>query len=172
MIKIHYDFTDGSELSIEEAREASKNRESFTTCCLNFFDGDHLQSGEDIFVLKKDGSYISLSELLDSDTSLAYTHKEIRRAHNTSKMLLAGAFNWKQPKPANPDEVTTNITIYSDGDDITTSIVSSSEENSVRDIEIFDQAIDCLKTNNMIANDISVKYELDYDVYQQHLPPF
>lgn len=37
MIFIHYDFHDGSELSYEEGLEKLKNKESFATCCLDFF---------------------------------------------------------------------------------------------------------------------------------------
>ena len=48
---------------------------------------------DQVRVVKKDGSYIDLRELLAGDDF--YTSKEIRSEHNLLKMLLAGAFNFK-----------------------------------------------------------------------------
>ena len=87
MITIHFDFTDGSELSYIEGLEAEQG---FTTNCLDFFCFDVL---DDVKVIKKDGSYILKSELLGSSE---YTDKEIREAHNIQKMLKANSFSWKK----------------------------------------------------------------------------
>lgn len=85
MITIHYDFTDGTELSWIEG----KNKEDdFTTNVLDFF-----TCNRDVIVIKKDGSYISSVELLANDQY--YTDKHMRPVHNIHKMLVANAFSWK-----------------------------------------------------------------------------
>lgn len=89
MIIINYDFISGNELSYVEGLEAKDN---FETNCLDFFSFDNLKY--DVKVLKKDGSYILMSELLDNDGS--YTLKQIRIAHNLQKLLKGGTFNFKQ----------------------------------------------------------------------------
>jgi len=87
MINIHFDFTDGSELSYEEGMEAEKD---FNTNCLAFFSFD---VKDDVKVIKKDGSYILKSELLGTSD---YTDREIRLAHNIEKILRANGFCWKK----------------------------------------------------------------------------
>lgn len=89
MITIHYDFSTGEEISLVEGREKKDN---FKTHCINFFDFDNLDV--DVKVLKKDGSYILLSELLLNNGD--YCEKEIRIAHNISKILLSGRFKFKK----------------------------------------------------------------------------
>lgn len=89
MIKIHFDFTDGTEVSYAEGYALGDN---FTTCCLDFFTTD-----QDAVVVKKNGEYLSVKEILLNDGS--YTKKHIRHAHNLQKLLIAGHFeDWKKPK--------------------------------------------------------------------------
>jgi hypothetical protein len=83
MITIHWDFTDGTEVSYMEGKKLGDN---FITCCLDFFSND--MDVDDITVLCKDGRYIKRS-LLHRSTS-----KEIRKEHNIYKMLVGGAFKW------------------------------------------------------------------------------
>lgn len=85
MITIHYDFTDGTELSWIEGRNKG---DAFTTNVLDFFTSDR-----NVIVVKKDGSYISSVELLANDPY--YTDKHMRPAHNIHKMLVANGFRWK-----------------------------------------------------------------------------
>jgi len=90
MIRIHYDFTDGTELSYQQGLNMQDN---FTTCCLDFFSFD--TKCEDVVVVKQNGEYISRNELLSSEY-VNYTDKEIRKEHNIQKMLKAASFKWKQ----------------------------------------------------------------------------
>lgn len=85
VITIHYDFTDGTEISWGEGvcKEAS-----FNTNVLDFFTTDR-----NVVILKRDGSYISSVELLENDPY--YTDKHIIHEHNIHKMLVANAFRWK-----------------------------------------------------------------------------
>jgi len=85
MITIHYDFTDGTELSWIEGVIKG---DSFTTNVLDFFTPDR-----DVLVIRKDGSYISSVELLANDPY--YTDKHMRPVHNIHKMLVANSFRWK-----------------------------------------------------------------------------
>ena len=89
MITIHFDFTDGSELSYVKGYEKHDN---FTTNCLDFFSFDTLV--DDVIVLCNDGSKISRNELLLNDGT--YTNKQIRKAHNIQRLLIAGTFNFKK----------------------------------------------------------------------------
>ena len=61
MITIHYDFTDGTELSYVEGLEKGDN---FTTCCLDFFNIDC--KAEDIKVIDKLGNTLYRSKLLEN----------------------------------------------------------------------------------------------------------
>jgi len=88
-ITIHYDFTDGTELSYGKAVWAN---EDFTTNCLEFFSSDNPNA----VIVKKNGSSISVRALLDN--KLGHTMKEIRKAHDLRKMLVAGKFDWKSKK--------------------------------------------------------------------------
>jgi hypothetical protein len=95
MITIHYDYTDGTEISYLEGQTKMNN---FTTCCLDFFDFNYItESCDDIIVLCKNGDSISARELLSSGHN--YCAKEIRICHNIHKMLLAGAFTFKKDIP-------------------------------------------------------------------------
>jgi hypothetical protein len=86
MIIIHFDYTDGTELSYQEGIEKGSN---FTTCCLDFFSFDTL---DNVIVLQKDGSYIDRDELLTNHNK--YSSKEIRTSHNIQKLLKANAFKF------------------------------------------------------------------------------
>ena len=83
MITIHYNFTDGSEVSYQEGLELKDN---FTTCCLDFFTMDI--ETDDIKVIKQDGSYISRK------TIQLHSSKIINKSHNIHKMLVANSFKW------------------------------------------------------------------------------
>ena len=85
MIEIHFDFTDGTEISYDEG---IKKGDNFTTCCLDFFCFD--TDVDDVVVIKKNGDYISRNHLLLNDG--AYTSKEIRKEHNIQKMLKSHSF--------------------------------------------------------------------------------
>lgn len=83
MIIIHWDFTDGTELSYYEGLVKKDN---FTTNCLDFFNMDI--EVDDIIVLKKSGETISRKNIQN------HTNKEIRKAHNIHKMLVANSFKF------------------------------------------------------------------------------
>lgn len=87
MITIHFDFTDGTEVSYAEGLELKDN---FNTNCLDFFDFD--TKVDEVQVVSKSGHFLSRNGLLYKNS---YTDKEIRKAHNIQKMLKAGTFNWK-----------------------------------------------------------------------------
>lgn len=89
MITIHYDFTDGTELSYIEGLRKGDN---FTTCCLDFFSSDNKAS--DIMVLDRKGNTLFRNRLMRGEGH--YTTKEIRISHNIRKMLIAGSFNWQR----------------------------------------------------------------------------
>jgi len=89
MITIHYDFTDGTEISYIEG---TIKKDNFTTKCLNFFSFDY---DADVMVIKKDGTSILKSDLLNENK---HTLKDIREEHNLHKMLVANAFKFL-PKP-------------------------------------------------------------------------
>ena len=88
MIEIRWDFSKGDEISYGEGLEKEVG---FATHCLEFF-SQHFW--DQVRVVKEDGSYIDLRELLAGDDF--YTSKEIRPAHNLRKMLVSGAFNFKE----------------------------------------------------------------------------
>ena len=85
MIEIHYDFTDGTELSYIEGKNC---RGAFRTNCLEFFS----TSNPNAFIMKKDGGMMSVQDLLRNDGR--FIEREIREAHDLRKMLVAGAFEW------------------------------------------------------------------------------
>jgi hypothetical protein len=96
IIRIHLDeeHLDGSRIvPLDCARRLVDNLESFDTFCTEFFQPRFLEMGYDVHVLSEDG-IITLSELMDN--THPYINKEMRRAHDTRKMLVAGAFT---PKP-------------------------------------------------------------------------
>lgn len=84
MITIHWDFTDGSEVSYAVGKALKDN---FTTNCLDFFNMD--EEVDDVVVKREDGKAIHRKFINDHING-----KEIRKAHNIHKMLVAGSFNW------------------------------------------------------------------------------
>jgi len=90
LITIHYDFTDGSEISYVEGIERG---DDFTTNCTNFF---NTYVKTDVVVIDKLGRCITKSELL-SNQGFCYIDKFIKPEHNIEKMLLANRLMWKQP---------------------------------------------------------------------------
>ena len=93
MITIHYDFTDGTELSYEEGLKAV---DDFTTNCLSFFN-NHYQKDTEVKVLRKNGKYLLKNEIL-SDKNPLYTPKQMRNSHDLERMLKANSFTWQEPK--------------------------------------------------------------------------
>ena len=86
MITIHWDFTDGTELSYIDGLIAKDN---FTTNCLDFFNMDI--DVDDVIVIKRSGDIISRKNIND------HTTKDIRIEHNIQKMLKSNSFNWLKP---------------------------------------------------------------------------
>lgn len=84
-IQIHYDFTDGTELSYDEGILA---KGGFTTNCLDFFTTDNPHA----VVVRKDGKSIIVADLLEGIGN--HTKKEIRKSHNIRKMLVSGALKF------------------------------------------------------------------------------
>lgn len=91
MIKIHYDFSDGTELLLHQAKEALIRGESFTTHCTNFFNTDNLEC----MIVCEDGRYMSVSELLENNKD-QYTDKQIRKSHNLEQLFLSGCIKWEK----------------------------------------------------------------------------
>ncbi len=87
MITIHYDFTDGTEVSYIEGCELKDN---FTTNCLDFFNND--EDVDDVVIIDKKGNRLS-RRLLMTKGDISYTNKDMREAHNIQKMLKAKSFN-------------------------------------------------------------------------------
>jgi hypothetical protein len=95
LIIIPYDYSHPDALSYMEVNDEIKKETALIfTNCLNFFDFSVYDKGYDVKVLKRDGSYILLSELLNNPH--VYTPKIIRKAHNVSKMLMANSFEFKK----------------------------------------------------------------------------
>jgi len=86
IVRIHVDFTDGTELSYVESKRATSD---FTTCCLDFF--NIKKEYEDVILVRSDGETLSRNELIDSSTPCG---REIREAHNLHKMLVAGVLGF------------------------------------------------------------------------------
>lgn len=94
MIKIHFDYVDGTEVSYAEGLHQMSIGASFSTCCLDFLDmGSEVN---EVIVVDKLGNKLSRSKLLRNDRT--YTDKYMRAEHNLQKMLKAGAFNWQVAK--------------------------------------------------------------------------
>ena len=100
MIIIHYDYTDGSEVSYFEGMILKDN---FKTCCLEFFS---TETEANVIVVCQDGRYIDRDRLLKNDG--IYTNKEIRKSHNLHKMLIGGSFDFQQAH----DERVSNIVAH------------------------------------------------------------
>ena len=93
MIKIHIDFTDGTEISYHEGLKllASEEKPSFTTNCLTFFSTSFPVN---IKVIAKCGQYIDRDELMKNIPGY-YTDREVRPGHNIYKMLEANSFDYR-----------------------------------------------------------------------------
>ena len=88
IIVIHYDFTDGSELSYIQGLNS---KTAFTTHCLEFFSTENINA----IVVKKNGEYIKVKDLLENTGF--HTKKQIRKSHKLRKMLIANVFEWAEP---------------------------------------------------------------------------
>lgn len=96
-IIIQWDFSRNVKSYIEGLELIKKGANEINTNCLNFFSFSYLSREYDVKVVKQNGDYIILSELL-TDKENEYTTKEIRWAHNIHKLLLAGALDFKKTK--------------------------------------------------------------------------
>lgn len=83
MIVIHWDFSDGTEVSYTQGKLLVDN---FTTHCLDFFNMD--VEVDDVIVLRSDGTKISRKNI-DK-----HSIKKILKSHNIHKMLVANSFDW------------------------------------------------------------------------------
>ena len=83
MITIHWDFTDGTEVSYITGKVLQDN---FTTCCLEFFNMN--QPCDDVIILRRNGQKISRNNIQLS------TDKEIRPEHDIRKLLVSGVFKF------------------------------------------------------------------------------
>ena len=83
MTEIHWDYTDGTEVSWIEGLKLGDN---FTTCCTKFFNQDIIT--DDVVVLRKDGKKVSRKNIQLS------TNKQIKIGHNIEKLLLGGALEF------------------------------------------------------------------------------
>ena len=88
MVKIHYDFTDGTEVSYKEGLDL---RDNFNTNCLDFFQVEN--EAEDVVIVSKNGKTLSRNQLLKNNGK--YTVKHIRKEHNILKMFKSGSFSWQ-----------------------------------------------------------------------------
>jgi hypothetical protein len=88
MIKINFNFTDGTEVSYLEGCEL---KDDFTTNCLDFFNND--EKVDDVIVVDKQGNILSRKLLMSNKSE--YTNRDMREEHNLQKMLKANAFNWR-----------------------------------------------------------------------------
>jgi hypothetical protein len=99
MIIIPFDYSDSDKsLSYIEVLESIKKDEKLIiTHCLEFFSFFYLDKGYDVKVIKRNGDYILLSELL-TDTENTYTQKQIRKAHNVKRLLTSNSLTFKKGK--------------------------------------------------------------------------
>lgn len=95
IIKITYDYVDENSKSYLEGNELIRLGKSFTTNCLEFFDFDIFNKRvDDVIVLKKDGTSISLRKLLGDISD--YTDKEIRETYDARVLLTSGVLKFKE----------------------------------------------------------------------------
>lgn len=92
VINIILDESTGAYMSYFEVLKAIEdgNMSSLYTHCTTFFRPHLLDKVEDVIVYGG-GSKLSLKAVLN-DKENKYIFKDIRRAHNTEKILLAGGF--------------------------------------------------------------------------------
>lgn len=90
-ITIHYDFTDGTEVSYAEGCFNVEIGKSFKTNCLDFFSND--DAIDEVMIIDKLGNELSRNKLMSNKSD--YTIKCMREAHNLQKMLKANSFNWQ-----------------------------------------------------------------------------
>lgn len=105
MIIIHYDFTNGKEVSYIEGLDLFIRGINFYTNVLDFFSADYPNT----IILNRNGEYISVKELLANTGE--YTNKEIRSTHNLRKMLITGSFTWKPVTFSFINSIVNNMTI-------------------------------------------------------------
>lgn len=91
IITIHYDFTDGTELSYKEGCIAEEKQESFTTNCLDFF--VTWVKADDVIIIDAVGNELSRKILMSGKNP--YTVKDMRDAHNLHKMFVGNSFIWQ-----------------------------------------------------------------------------
>ncbi len=89
MITIHYNFTDGTEVSYSEGCDLKDN---FTTCCLDFFNNH--EDVDDVIIIDSVGNTLS-RKLLMTKGDLTYTNKDMRDVHNLQNMFKANSFIWR-----------------------------------------------------------------------------
>ena len=89
MIKIHFDFTDGTEVSY---LEGCKLQDNFTTNCLDFFNTS--TPVDDVVVIDRNGNRLS-RKLLRTWGGNPYYDKDIMMAHDIQQMLKDDEFNWR-----------------------------------------------------------------------------
>lgn len=87
MITIHYNFTDGTEISYFEGLQ---KKDDFTTCCLDFFCQD---TKAEVKIVKRINFDTEVWEISKNNIQ-KHTDKYVRPAHNILKMFKAGAFKW------------------------------------------------------------------------------
>jgi uncharacterized protein (UPF0335 family) len=95
MVIIQFDYSDKNELLsyVEVLTNIEKETPVIYTNCLDFFSFSTLDKGYDVKVVRANGDFILLKDLLKNDKT--YTNREIRKAHNVHKMLLANTFVFK-----------------------------------------------------------------------------
>lgn len=84
-IYIHWDYSDGTELSYIEGLNSQR---SFTTNVLDFFCFD--TEAIDVIIMNKNNQIISRADIQNHSNG-----KEIREAHNLVKLLKANTFIFK-----------------------------------------------------------------------------
>ena len=104
IIIIEFDYACEKVVSyIEVLSQMEKGAGMIFTNCLEFFSFATLDKGYNVKVVKANGDYILLSELLN-DADGNYTKRRIHTAHNVKKLLLAGEFKFKTVEFKNKEE--------------------------------------------------------------------
>lgn len=96
VINILLDTTSSAALPHDQVVQAMEDGVDYIeTYCTDFFCFDVLDKDYDVIAHRGNGTIV-LSALLDNEHD--YTVKEIRRAHNARKMLMAGALKFREMK--------------------------------------------------------------------------